>query len=311
MRAQIKLLITDASCLTDLHSAGEAFATPRYPCLGTQWLSDSPNRLMIFFKRPGALREFLQMLPSAEEALAKWYGDAGSAMVRQIHSEILYFSGKPREALDIAKVHRPTDAVTATDAILAQCTLFRCYLATGFPQKAEQSMLEMIRISKDHPECADAYQSIRHWANLTTGWSGENPRFLRGPQGEKLPVLEDRLEAIREGYSRISPLEDPFVRYAQQRYQDTYTMRSYYMDIFHAIYWFQAGDTRQADACFQKACQIALATGLIMPFAEYGRQIIPLLRQASENDAHCPKAWYERLLSLSERYEEFLEAYRS
>lgn len=309
MRAQIKLFVADATLLDDLDQAGQGVSL-QFPCLNNHWIADSANRFVVFNPAPHALQRFLRQLPRAERELTHWYGETGGSMVRQMQSGILYFLGEFSEAIRLAE-QQDTKPENKTDAILAQCVRFRCYLALGCKDRAEEAMLEMIRISKKHPECQRSYQAIRGWANLTTGWSGDTPRFCDDHSGNMLPVFEDRLEAIRQGVSRMSPMERPFVEYAARGCEEVYTMRQYYMDIFHALYWFQAGDCERMESNFLRAYRIALASGLTTPFVEYGEQIAPLFQHILHSGIACSHDWLAAILSLAEQYEENLDAYRA
>lgn len=308
MRAQIKLFSSDETFADDMRHAESLNASIRFPCLNDVWTCDSPNRFVVFNDTDDALRNFSELLPSAEKIFGTMYGEPGAVMVRQVQNEILYFSGNFREALDLAE--RTADRGHGTDIILSLYVMFRCCLAMGLRQKAERCMMEMIRTARARPECLDAYLVVRGWANLTTGWSGDSPRFRGTPRGEASAVLEDRLKAIRNGISWLSPKEMPFVGYASRKYGEACTMRQHYMDIFNAIYWFQAGDTEQSGEHFMKAYRVSAASGLVMPFAEYGTQIIPLLRYAESIDTACSREWIASILSYAERYEECLRVYR-
>ncbi|ULQ60977.1 tetratricopeptide repeat protein [Brucepastera parasyntrophica] len=310
MRAQIKLFAADETFLEDLETAGRIHAKSRFPCLNSQWLSDSPNRFIVFSKKPDALQRFLQRLPEAKDKMEHWFGKPGGNMVRQIQSEIFYFTGRFTEAINLAEEQQIMDSGNHTDEILLQCVLFRCHLATGNTEKAEQNMLNMIRLSEAYPECRKSYQSIRTWANLTTGWSGDSPRFCNDFQGKTYPVLDDRQEAIRMGFDQITVLETPFIEYAEHSYDQPYTMRQYYMDIFHALYWFQTSDFQQTESHFLTVYNIAAASGLIMPLAEVGGHIIPLLQHIRDTSQVCSPELIGRILSLAEQYEENTEAYR-
>lgn len=309
MQAQIKLFSCDDTLLGDLEVAGRAAFSPRYPSLNTLWLSDCPNRFVVFSPQQNALQALVKMLPGAGAMLRRWYGEIGEGMVRQIAGELLYFMGRFDDAVYLAG-DRP-QAQTPLDALLTQCTLFRCYLATGYPEKAQQCVLNMVALSKAHPQCMSSYQTFREWANATTGWSGDTPRYHEGPAGDDQPLLEDRLNAIRRGISRMSQYEEPFVDYALSRYKDAYTVRRHYMAIFHALYWYNAGDCAQMKYHFDEAYRISSATGLMMPFAEYGRQILPLLKHVEKSGTNYSKEWLDKLSSLANQYEDGLNAYRS
>lgn len=311
LRAQIKLFAADESCADDLAKAGSAGADPVHPCLGGIWMADCPNRIVVFSKAPGALERFLDALPHTGALLEGWYGEAGRSMASQIQSEILYYAGRFEEAVSLAETQLRPGRADETNTLLALCNLYRCHLATGKPDKAEQCMLDMITFTSTHPKYLDQYRIIREWANLTTGWSGDTPRFASGVRGETVPVLEDRLEAIRHGMSSQSPLEAPFTAYAQGGYADAYPLRQYYMDVFNAVYWFQTGDIPQSETFFKSAHEVAVNSGLIMPIVEYGIQIIPLLEHALQNGIVHSEKWAGRISDLAHQYEENLGIYRA
>ena len=312
MQVQIKLFAADETLLGDLEQVARMEGAPRFHCLKDRWLPDSPNRFVVFPKTPGALQDFMQLLPKAEEELKRRFGAPGAAMAHQIWGEILYFTGSFEESLHLAREADSLDQRQGADAVLSQYVQFRCNLALGLHEEAEQCMLEMIRTAKACPECVGPYEVIRDWANLTTGWSGDTPRFFEdAPRGEMLPVLEDRLEAIRKGISHLSPSEEPFAEFARRSDHEACTMRQYYMDIFHAIFWFQAGDFARAESLFSSVYRISLDSGLVMPFAEYGEQVVPLLRYIGGRGADYSQDWIAAILTLAERYEESLRVYRA
>ena len=311
LRMQIKLYAADETLSDDLKKAEAAGGAPRFQCLNNYWHCDTPNRFCVFSKAPGSLKAFFQALPQVEERMRRWHGEIGSSMIRQVQSELLYFMGSFDEAVSVAKTQCNVRHENDTDVICSQNVLFRCYLATGFTDEAKRCMLEMVDLSKAKPECVASFESIRKWTNITTGWGGGTPRYTGDRSGAAKPVLEDRLEAIRSGYALISPFENPFVSYAEKRYQDVQTMRQYYMDIFHTIYWFQIKDYRQTESLFAKTFRTAEASGLIAPFAEYGQQIVPLLQHVKSSGMACSGDWIDEVIALAEQYETGLDAYRS
>ena len=310
LRGQMKLYAADGSFLEDLEKAG-AQPAPPYACLNDKWQPDTPNRLAVFKNTAGGLARFLEKLGEGEERLDSSLGIAGRGMVWQLRSEIFYFSGRIDEAMAIAERQQYISPVNPTATILAQCTMFRCYLAKGVPDKAQEHMLNMIRLAKTYPECVLTYQSIRRWASATTGWSGDNPRFHTTPQGETTSVLDDRVHTIREGYSRFSPLEEAFVDYGRNNYPRACAMRRYYMEIFNAVFWMETGDSFQAEEHFLRAYRTAVNSGMIMPFVEYGAHLLPLLEHISKSKLECSTEWIDDIASQAEQYEKSLSGYRS
>ncbi len=309
IRAQIKLYCADKTCLEDLEKVKNISLQLQFPCLFQTWPLDNPNRFFVFSNESGSVADFLKILPQASVAFEKWYGAIGYNMVLQMQSEILYFSAQPEEALFLMQNHSDDVDRSNIDFVLKQCVMFRCNLALGNAQEASTCMMNMIQISKEDPACLSAYEAIRRWANLTTGWSGDTNRYYE-ENNLPLPDLEDRLEAIRTGFSQITPHEKPFVECATLFYKTPYTLQQYYMDIFNAIYWYYAKDVDLAEVHFSKAYQVALASGLLMPFVEYGAQIIPLLEHIKQKNGD-QASWAEHLLELATLYEKSLNNYRS
>ena len=284
----------------------------RFPLLSAVWRADTSNRFIIFPKAQGELQRFVRLLPEIREGLARWYGKQGHLPARQIQYEIQYFAGETEAALALAAEQFRAEPQSHTEAIFPLCMLFRCHLALGQPQKAEQCMMDIIRLSKAYPECVAVYQSLRGWANITTSWNGDSPRFYEDlTTGARLPVLEDRLEHIRDGSPQETSLEEPFVEYAERGYEDSYTLRRYYMNLFHAMYWLSVGDNSRAESYFLGLYETAVASGIVMPFIECGEQIAPLLRHMRDSGADCSPQWLERVLLGAGQYEEHLNAYRS
>lgn len=311
MRAQIKLYSGDVTFLVDLEAADARGVSPRYPALGGSWRLGSPNRFVVFPGGADAWRSYTGLLPRAGELLGRWYGGAGEVMVDQLRDEILYFQGKIDEALGNAQRRLAAMAEGGFDALLADYLMFRCHLAAGQPGKAEDCMLDMIKMGRTYPECAEPYKGIRDWAILTTGWSGDTPRFRSNPDGDVLSVLDDRLAAMRNGFYRLSPAEEPFAVFAGEEGQDFRTVRQHNMDVFHAVYRFHTGDMERAKLYFRRAYQVAEGTGMIMAFVEYGAQVLPLLDYAARDGGLCPAAWIETVTPFAERYEASLEEYRA
>lgn len=310
MRAQIKLFTADHTALDDMDRAAQTVIQPQAPCLITKWVPNTANRFFVFDKSPGALKAFLDSLAPAAEKLAHWYGEVGAGMARQVQSEVLYFTGDIDQALLLANQQLTVGPTNYAQNMPAQYVQFRCYLAQGAVDAARQCLIDLSRIVGAHPECLPIYKNIRGWANLTTGWSGDTPRFRNPSSNEIIPVLDDRLDAIRKGISKLNPQEDAFCDYAKRHYSTAGTMRYYYMEIFNAVYWFQSNVYNQAEEFFINTYETAQSTGLLMPYVEYGKQIMPLLQFIRGNE-HCSNEWLDRVQQRAEQYEDSLERYRA
>ena len=112
------------------------------------------------------------------------------------------------------------------------------------------------------------------------------------------------------GNAVTTPLEEPFVRYAGLNCENAYALRQYYMDIFHAMYWFLAGDLQQAELYFFKFYRIGFDSGVHMPLVECGEQITPLLHYVKDSQWDCSRQWLDEIISRAEHYEKSLNAYQ-
>lgn len=312
MQVQIKLYASDGTLLDDLNKA-EALddQTPlRFPCLETQWVPDNIDRFISFPAERDAFEAFVACLPRAEKELRRWYGDAGAGMVHQIWSELYYFRGDMDQALFYAKKRYNACKKNRPLAMLAQFELFRSHLAKGEIIKAEQYMLDIVRSAKISPESTEAYNNARAWTNVTTGWSGDNPRYELMSDDDILPLLEDREMEVKNGIGVLSSKEKFFALYAKEHYDNIYGGRRFYMDVYHAIRLFNQKAYAPMMDYFLIAYRFSLNTGLIMPFVEYGKQLIPLLEYIKENESECNKEWLDRIITLSVQYEQCILAYR-
>ena len=307
MRAQLKLYTTDLTMLDDFAKAAEGHGMSQFPPLVNNWKSDGLNHFVVFPKTHGHLKKFVSLLPTVREKLSCWYGSQTDIVLMQLQSEILYFIGDIEKALPLAELQR-TISGTHIDAILALILKFRCYLALMQTKKAEQCMFDIIRHSKTYPECVGIYREFRCWANLTTGWCGDSPRFCEDEHGKKRPVLQDRLEGIRLGIAKNSTNESHIIEYAKNNYKDIYTMREYYMDWFHAMYWLSVDDTKQTEVYFHKIYEVTVASGIVMPIIECGAQSLPVLEYIKSIASELP---LDEFKHRSAHYENCLNAYRS
>lgn len=306
-RAQIKLFATDLTILDDLAIAEQTVEMPQFPPVTNAWGNDGLNHFIVFPMERGRLREFLSALPVMREKLSRWYGDLSRVVLLQLQGEILYFMSEVEAALPFAQAQRELDSGNRIDEMLSLILEYRCYLAMAKPEKAHECMFDIIRQSKAFPECVEMYAEFRRWATITTSWSGDSPRVYTDEDGVARSVLEDRLAGIRLGLGRDTPLESPFLVYAEKRYEGAYSLRQYYMDWFHAMYWLSVEDTRQAEAYFHKIYEISVNSGIFMPIYECGVQAMPILRHMKSKGCSLQA---DELIRRSNEYEAGLSAYR-
>lgn len=311
MRAQIKLYMCDLSAFDDLNAVSEN-KPPIFQALGTLWTGDAPNLFIVFPRSKGSIKEFLKKLPAAGEKLFRLFGDSGDIFVSQLQCEINYFLGNLKEALSLSKQRAAVNNKNNAYGMLSLILQYRCYLALGQPDKADECMLSIVRYSKTYPECVDIYTPFRGWANLTTSWHGDSRRFFEDKSGALQPDLNDRVEHVTKlNAAQTRPMEAPFIQHAQRSYKDSYTLRQHYMDIFHAMYWLSIDDTEQAKMYFEKAYLMAEDTGIIMPFIECGEQLMPLIDFVRDNHGiEFSKKWLDYIVTKARDYERCLRLYQ-
>lgn len=316
-RAQLKLFTADATIAEDLQSAERLL--PNGSGI-TSFLDDfapmDPNAFLMFGPEPGSIAAFLDAMRLGAPILRRLCGETGYQITRQIESEILYFSGRIREALSIAE---PLHAQLRADgkhllSMMAAYVLVRCYLSMGKASKIERVMAEIIGTvkSKNSAECSKMYQTIRSWMNLTTGWSGDTPRYHITPEGAVFPALEDRMAAMETGIAELGPTEAPFADYARIICPSVCTMRQLYAEIFNMMAQFRFGLRSTAEGIFHSISPKAQGNGMIMPFAEYGKQIVPLFENILKEGRHVEHSaeWVKSLMANACQYEENLSRYR-
>lgn len=314
IRAQVKLLTIDDSFRDDLLMA-EALLPAEAPRVSvyTEMKFSDPNGFILFPAEAGALSRYLAALRASYDLLTSVCGEPGCLLAKQIESVILYYTGDIAGSLKIAeRVNRSSFALSINTLLLMSgYVMLRCYLAVGRADDAETIYQQIISWSKDSGEanCAMMYQTIRAWTNLTTGWSGDMPRFHTTPDGVVFPVLEDRAAAIIKGISDLGPTEEPLVRLAKRKTPSVYTMRQLFMDIYHAVVNYNF-NTAASVTSFLQAFQITSENQLVMPFAEYGMQIIPLLEHVAHKQPQLDNHFLELLISQANLYEKSLLSFR-
>lgn len=311
--AQLKIMTADESFQDELSKAEGAKIQLKHPCLYLKWQPKDPNGLIIYRKKEGNLQCFLDALDKREKRLERWYGNAGLDMCRQIKSEILYFMGRVREAAEIAEDLFEGTKGNCAKYITAGYALIRCYLALDEIDMAQETMLGIIRAVNTSAESDTgriAYRAIRRWVNITTGWGGDMPRYHHTPDNVVLPVLEDRISEIINGIDQLGPTEQPFADFSQLEYDDSKTVRDLYMDIFRCVHAFRMRELSYSDPKFEEAYSASRPNNLIMPFVEYGKQIVPLLNYIIESKNKYDREWIENIIVLAERYEESINSYR-
>lgn len=313
LRAQVGLYAADESMTQDLEAASRLGAALALPCLFDTWAPGSPNGFVVFDGRGGALERLGDGLTKAGQLLGAWYDAGGAGMVRQIESEICYFTGRFEKGAALAQAQYGAFWDNPAHAIRAAYVLLRCYMALGETANVETVLLDIIKLARqnaDNPAFPGIYGTIREWVNYTTGWSGDTPRYHHTPSGSVLPVLEDRADAIQHGVAELGPTEAPFLEYARLRYENPVTVRSLYMGVFHALSHFRAGQPEQAEAVFRQAYDVSVNSGFISAFVEFGGQVLPLLDYLRFAGRGYEADWLNRTADMAKRYEQSILEFR-
>lgn len=317
-RAQLKLFILDPTFAGDLEYAERLLAGgSRIPSFLATFQPLDPNGFILFEPRAGSVADFISTMHASAAPIEKYCGDAGISMCSQLESEILYYTGKLEEGAQIAesRFRYNLEQGLYSFALMAGYTLLRCHFALGDAEGAMAAIQEVYVLARrpEQPNLQRMYATIRSWINLTTGWSGDTPRFNVTPSGKEFPVLDDRLDAIQEGIDQLGPTEAPFVDIARQVYPEGYTMRECYMDVFGAMADYRNGDKQGLLQKFQVVYQKAYGNRIIMPLVEYGRQIVPLVEYLieSEDGKGFDRKWLADIAQLAMDYERGLETFRS
>lgn len=313
-RSQIKALTFDKSLLEDSVEACKLLTADfRLMSLFKQLELMDPNSFILFKCEENAVSEFFDALSVAGDVMQSNLSVESALLFRQIQSEILYFWGRFDEALRISReINRVFIDLKQYDcATMSSYCMIRCYLAMGLPDMARESIMNLIHLEKtaNSAGCSEMYRTIRMWLNLTTGWSGDTPRYYTAPDGSVLPVLLDRTDAINKGISDLGSTELPLAKFASESIGEIYTVRQLFTEIYTVIVKHSTGVGATIKKEFSALYTIARANNFKMPFVEYGAQILPLISSFINEDGYDSQ-WLAGIIDLAERYELSLREFR-
>lgn len=310
--AQLRLLAGDVRFEDDLRQAEELLqgSSSITPFFAVHEPLD-PNLFIVFQPGRGQIPAYLKALRRAQEPMLQAGGVISGCALKLMEAEILYFQGQFHDAIAMAKELLETlqEEGRYDYAMLAGHILLRCYLASGMSKDTENIIKKLIAWSGKAENCKHIYNTVRAWMNLTTGWGGEVPRYYTTPEGKVLPALENRVVAIEQGIGRLGPAEEAVAELARFHNPAVHTMRGYYMEIFDAMVDFKYGKRNLEP--FKAIYETAQGNNLIMPLAEYGKQVLPLLDYAQ----HAPggeafdKDWLIDAKAMASLYEDNLNTY--
>lgn len=312
LRAQLKLLLGDSSMLEDCIEAQKLLPkSVQYESLFATMEFKFNNCFICFCTNKARFQKQLSVIDQLQPMLENLTGIYGTYFCAQIKGEILYYCGKYQEAISIIEpsylyFKNQHDSI---HAMLAGHVLLRCYLAQGYHEKARRIVSSLFLWSKEGNNQMSIYQSIRMWLNLTTGWSGDNPRYHITPDGATIPFLEDRILAIRKGMSKPHPDENALIQLSQNWQYQNYSMVNYYVQIYHIVVSYYSSLQTIHELALPEILSIAHNTGIVQPIIEYGAHIIPLLTDAFKEQLY-DKVYLTDIIHQANKYEKCLCQYR-
>lgn len=315
-RAQIKLLTTDYTITDDFEQAGRLLPNgSAYPSFWDAYTFMAPNSFILFNTEKDSLQKFLEALHRAQDDISRLSGEVGLFMIRQIESEILYYLGRFPQALEIAKeLDKQVKKQDRYDRkMMVEHVKLRCCLALGDISSVHKAIQQMIQYTQEEYSSLDniIYKTARAWVNLTTGWAGDTPRYYTTPAQKQYPVYEDRTEAMQWGIAELQQTETPIVEYAELTLPESYTLRKLYADFYQVLLAFKYDDAEKACEGFFPIFSATKDNRMIMPFVEYGAQIVPFLEYLiAEKSGQYDVAWLNELIRASRQYEQMLCKYR-
>ena len=319
IRAQIKIFTGDETILDDLKAAKKLLpggaALPgggTLPAAGTGYISDTSNLFIVFSARPGSVSRFKVALQKSIPLFQKLCGDACASLAMAMEADILYHTGHIEKALSIAApvYSALVEANQYYMAMVVGFILIRCHIAQGNPKKTEQVIAQLAKYSRilSKPRLKEVYKTVQGWINCTTGYMGAYPRFLRTPDGLEHCVLDLRTQMMLADITERGHLEGAVVRCARHSIPDAFAVKELYANLYNAMLLFQLGKREGAVALFYEQYMKTQKNRVIMAFAEYGKQILPLLQYAlgRPDGDRFARRWSDKLNQMATQYEESL-----
>jgi hypothetical protein len=311
-RAQLKMLSSDYTALDDLLLAqrllpGETRVKSIY---ATMLRSESTGGVAIPL-RQGLFKRFTDILDPAQKILAAYTGSCGENICNLVKGEILYFSGKFDEAVAVLLTALQYFRRQNQPIRIMQCDyhLLCCYLAQGKPEYASHVIFDLIHWSKRGSAEQTLYKTIRLWLNITTGWSGDTPRYYVVPDGTVIPLLQDRADAVRQGIAEHSGRETFLLELSRRWGQPKISLRELYMMLYTALVAFNDSAASLPRLNLPEIFTISRDVGFVQHITEYGRQIVPLLKAASQHNLF-DRAYLSELILRANQYEKCICLFR-
>lgn len=222
--------------------------------------------------------------------------------------EIFYLNGKIPQAIASAT---PAYVFANENKLpLPQCyagfLLMRCAIMTGNAEWFRQMLDSVTKVLKMTPLLRETRKRLLDWINATTGYLGMAPRYTALPNGIEILNIDARVAYRRsiDMKNKIASMHDPTAGKNQPvKLADVYT------HLFHAMMFFKHCEPDEAVRHFVKADAITRENRIYMPFAEYGDQIIPLIRHAMKKGA-IARPHMHKLIITAETFEKGLRAIR-
>lgn len=312
IHSQLKLFLFDATMLDDMEIARKLL--PRGTMVDSLFHTmkfSSPNMLMHIPTTEDEFQRFWSALEQMQYLLAEHTGSYGYYLCAIFKAEILYFTGRYRASLSLVEpiaraLRLQGDTLQAT---LAYYTLIRCHLALGMPAEARMGISCVVNWAKEGPLQHEAYSIIRSWLNVTTGWSGDSPRYHIVPDGTIVPVFEDRTVAIQQGICQLCGSEADFGKLAAQFGTTLFNVRELYMKVYQVVVSYQTATQPLSETNLPEVFQIVRDTGMIQTIIDYGKQIVPTLTAALAQGIFDSE-WLSEMIERANEFEQYICAFR-
>lgn len=311
LRGILKQYQCDPTTLEDLEKAEALLPEPILlspdflSCLG-----GTPNLLRRIRPRPSSLFKHRVAVEKSGPILERLTQNPLCRMICSVMvAEIFYMNGKISQAVSIAspiysaaeeKRHLPLRCY-------AGFVLMRCAVIMGDAVWFREILDSAMNPARPSSQLREVIKQIFGWINGTTGYLGIAPRYTALPNGIEIPNIDARVAYRRELNmgNQISTMPDPTSAADNLPIE----LADVYTHLFHAMMFYKHCEPDEAVRHFAMAGAITLNNRIYMPFAEYGDQIVPLLRYAMKEGA-ISRFQMNKLEALAMAYEKGLRATR-
>ena len=311
IRGVLKTFLCDPTILEDFQNAERFLSEPiQFTPNSIQCLGSDPTLLRRIRPKTSSLFKFRNSVEKAGPVLDRLTRNPLRRMICSvIVAETFYLNGKIPQAISLAAPVFSFANENEHPLLLcyAGFVLIRCAIVTGDAVWFRHLLDTISRATKSAPMLQEMSGRIAGWLNAATGYLGVAPRYTVLPSGIEIPNIDARV-AYRMDMGmgdQIAIMPNPIS--ADENLP--IALADVYTHLFHAMMFYKHREPEEAVRRFAMADAITRENRIYMPFAEYGDQIVPLLRYAMKKDA-ISRLHMNKLLTLAQTYEKGLRAIR-